>query len=127
MDFGVNLPSADSVAAVYGPFLNIIRKRHPKTPIICVTPIYNAQEFWKPNKGTFMREVIRREVAMRRAQADENILLVEGFELLGPKFADGFVDGVHPNDLGFQAMAEGLQPYLSRVLNLIGPGYLLSH
>jgi len=127
MDFGVNLPSADSVAAVYGPFLSIIREQHPTTPIICVTPIYNAHEFWEPNKGTRMRKVIREEVAKRRAQGDNNLLLVEGFELLGPDFSDGFVDGVHPNDLGFQAMAEGLQPYLARVLNVSGSGYLLKH
>ena len=125
MDFAVNLPSADSVAAVYGPFLDIIRQKRPDTPIICVTPILNAQEFWGPNKGTFMRDVIRKEVAKHRANGDKNIILVEGFELLGPKFSDGFVDGVHPNDLGFQAMAEGLEPYLVRVLNVSGGGYLL--
>jgi lysophospholipase L1-like esterase len=127
MDFGVNLPSADSVASVYGPFLKIIRNKRPDTPIICVTPIYNAHEYWGPNKATFMREVIRKEVAKRRAAGDNNILLVEGFELLGPNFSDGFVDGVHPNDLGFQAMAEGLQPYLARVLNVSGSGFLLKH
>ena len=125
LDYGVNLPSADSVASVYGPFLKIIRQKRPETPIICVTPIYNALEFWQPNKVTFMRDVIRKEVAKRRALGDENILLVEGFELLGPDFSDGFVDGVHPNDLGFQAMAEGLQPYLTRVLNVSGSNHLL--
>jgi lysophospholipase L1-like esterase len=125
LDFGVNLPDADSLQKVYGPFLKILRHHRPDTPIIAVTPIYNAPEFWEPNKATFMRDVIRKEIAELRRAGDKNILLVEGFELLGPEFADGFVDGVHPNDLGFLAMAEGLQPYIARVLNLSGRNYKL--
>ena len=126
LDFGVNLPDADSLQKVYGPFLNILRQHRPDTPIIAVTPIYNAHEFWEPNKATAMRDVVRREVARLRQAGDSNILLVEGFELLGPRFADGFVDAVHPNDLGFQAMAEGLQPYLARMHNLSGRNYKLN-
>jgi hypothetical protein len=125
LDFGVNLPSADSLSQVYGPFLDILRSRRPDAPIIAVTPIFNAHEFWEPNKATYMRDVIRREVARLRESGDKNIILVEGFELLGPEFADGFVDAVHPNDLGFQAMAEGLQPYVARILNVSGRKYLL--
>ena len=125
LDFGVNLPDADSLANVYTPFMKILRNRRPETPIIAVTPIYNAYEYLAPNKATFMRDVIRKAVAERRRKGDQNILLVEGFELLGPKFADGFVDSVHPNDLGFLAMAEGLQPYLARVLKVSGKNYKL--
>ncbi|TFG99020.1 MAG: hypothetical protein E4H13_09285 [Calditrichales bacterium] len=127
LDFGVNLPDAESLAKVYGPFLDILRKIKPSTPVIAVTPIYMAQEFWEPNEATRMRDIIRREVARLRNKGDQNILLVEGFELLGPDMADGFVDGVHPNDLGFQAMAEGLQPYLARILNVSGRNFKLTH
>jgi lysophospholipase L1-like esterase len=125
LDFGVNLPSADSLAKVYGPFLNILRTKRPKVPIIAITPIYNTHEFWEPNKATFMRDVIRKEIASSRMKGAKNILLVEGLELLGPDYADAFVDGVHPNDLGFLAMAERLQPYLARMLNLSGSNYKL--
>jgi hypothetical protein len=88
----------------------------------CGVDLYvnNAHEFWEPNKATYMRDVIRNEIAKLRHNGDKNILLVEGFELLGPEFADAFVDAVHPNDLGFLAMAEGLQPYIARVLNVSG-------
>jgi len=125
LDFGLNLPSADSLSLVYGPFLDILRARRPDTPIIVITPIYNAHEFWGPNKATHMRNIIRKEVARLREAGDSNIVLVEGFELLGPEYADGFVDATHPNDLGFQAMAEGLQPYVARILNVSGRNYLL--
>ena len=41
LDFGVNLPDADSLKIVYGPFLKILRGKRTNTPIIAVTPIYN--------------------------------------------------------------------------------------
>jgi hypothetical protein len=125
LDFGVNLPDADSLNKVYGPFLDILRAGCPDTPIIAVTPIYNAFEFWESNKATQMRNVIRREVARLRQAGDDNIILVEGFELLGPEFADGFVDGLHPNDLGLLTMAEGLQPYVAMMLKVSGGNYKL--
>ena len=125
IDFGVNLPSVDSLGKVYGPFMDILCQKHPHTPIIVVTPIFQTHEFWGPAKPTFMRDIVRKEVARLRNAENYNILLVEGFELLGPDMADGLVDGVHPNDLGFQSMAEGLQPYLARMLNLSGNNYKL--
>ncbi|MGH9628149.1 MAG: hypothetical protein ACRD7E_07385 [Bryobacteraceae bacterium] len=49
------------------------------------------------------------------------LTLVEGATLLGPDRLDGLVDGVHPNDLGFQWMADGLAPHIARVLDLPPP------
>jgi lysophospholipase L1-like esterase len=44
--------------------------------------------------------------------------LVEGTDLLGPSRVDGLVDGTHPNDLGFQWMADGLVERLRKLLGL---------
>jgi hypothetical protein len=49
------------------------------------------------------------------------LTLVDVFSLLGPNQLDGMVDGVHPNDLGFQWMADGLAPRIAKVLNLPPP------
>jgi lysophospholipase L1-like esterase len=43
---------------------------------------------------------------------------VEGTDLLGPSQGDGLVDGTHPNDLGFQWMADGLATRLRKLLDL---------
>jgi len=45
-------------------------------------------------------------------------LLVEGQTLLSPDDEEGFVDGVHPNDIGFLRMAERLRPVLRVALEL---------
>jgi len=127
MDMAQNNPSAESLEAVFPPFIETLRARHPDTPILCTTPIYSTSELpGSRNEGLYpemsrlegMREVIRRAVRSRIASGDRNIHLVEGYTLLGPDQGDGFVDGVHPNDLGFQWMADGLEPHLRRLLGL---------
>ncbi len=121
LDFAVNNRLADSLKIVYGPFLDIIREKRPNTPIIAITPLHFTREFlfFEDNReNSKMRDVIRDEVTKRIAAGDKNLIFVEGYELIGPDLADGFVDGVHPNDLGFQAMADRLMPTLVRVLGL---------
>lgn len=121
LDFAQNSKDAESLQKVYLPFIEIIRSQHPETPIVCTTPIYMAPETVLTNvhpEQPKMREVIRDAVQSRVEAGDRNIQLVEGFSLLGPEQADGFVDGVHPNDLGFYWMAEALEPHLRRILGL---------
>jgi lysophospholipase L1-like esterase len=65
-----------------------------------------------------MRALIRKAASARIAAGDAHLQIVEGTDLLGATRADGLVDGVHPNDLGFQWMAEGLAPRLKTMLGL---------
>jgi lysophospholipase L1-like esterase len=43
---------------------------------------------------------------------------VDGLEMLSRSQGSGLVDGVHPNSLGFQWCAHGLEPQLRRALKL---------
>jgi lysophospholipase L1-like esterase len=65
-----------------------------------------------------MRELIRQVAARRIAAGDRHMEIVEGTDLLGPSRGDGLVDGTHPNDLGFEWMAEGLAGRLAKILGL---------
>jgi lysophospholipase L1-like esterase len=119
LDFAQNNPTVESLAQVYGPFVEAIRSKHPETPILVITPIYSAHEAWSPDpRLDGMRALIRRVGAQRIAAGDANIQIVEGTDLLGPSRGDGLVDGTHPNDLGFEWMAEGLALRISKVLGL---------
>lgn len=127
LDFMAN-NTPESVLEVYEPFVRTIREKHPETPIVCVTLIYVCRE--EPVSGgrertEKMRGVIREVVDKLRREGDRNIVLVEGHSLLGPEHAGGLVDGTHPNDLGFQLMADGLTPTLARILNLHTPETLM--
>lgn len=119
LDFAQNNPTVASLAQVYAPFVETIRSKHPLTPILVVTPIYSASESWGANdRLDKMRELIRQVAARRIAAGDRNIQIVEGTDLIGPSRGDGLVDGTHPNDLGFEWMAEGLAERISKVLGL---------
>jgi lysophospholipase L1-like esterase len=121
LDFAQNCDSVAAMAEVYRPFIDTIRARHPRTPIVCITPIFTTSELWSDasrERLAGMRQVVRDAVAAAQHQGDAAIALVEGPALLGPGEQDGLVDGGHPNDLGFQRMADRLAPTIARVLGL---------
>ncbi len=119
LDFAQNNPTLESLKEVYQPFVEMIRAKHPETPILVITPIYSAHEAWTPDaRLDGMRALIRQVGAQRIAAGDKNFQIVEGTDLIGPSRGDGLVDGTHPNDLGFQWMAEGLAARISEVLGL---------
>ena len=100
--------------------MNTVREKHPRTPIVAITPIANSRETLADANGETqgMRALIRSVASKHIAAGDEHLQVVEGTDLLGPERADGLVDGTHPNDLGFQWMAEGLAPRMRSVLKL---------
>jgi lysophospholipase L1-like esterase len=118
LDFAQNNSDVDSLAQVYDPFIGILRERHPDTPIVAITPIYAASETSGNRRNEQMRALIRKVVSQRIGAGDTHLQLVEGTDLLGPSRVDGLVDGTHPNDLGFQWMADGLSERLRKVLGL---------
>jgi lysophospholipase L1-like esterase len=119
LDFCQNNRTVESVAEVYGPFIDRLRAKRPDTPIVSITPIYSAREAFDPTvEYEKMRVHIREAVSKRIAAGDRRLHLVEGTDLLGRSRDDGLVDGTHPNDLGFLWMAEGLAPRLRKILEL---------
>jgi hypothetical protein len=118
LDFAQNNPTIESLREVYEPFLETIRKEHPQTPIVVITAIASARETERLDQ---MRRHVRQVVQQLIAKGDRLLTLVEGVALLGPNRLDGLVDGVHPNDLGFQWIADGLSPHLAKVLSLPPP------
>ncbi|MCX6622889.1 MAG: GDSL-type esterase/lipase family protein [Acidobacteria bacterium] len=122
-DFAQNNRTVASLRQNYEPFLNTVREKHPKTPILVITPIANSRETLSATHTELegMRELIRLIASKHIAAGDEHLQVVEGTDLLGFDKMDGVVDGVHPNDLGFQWMAEGLAPRLKKVFELDRP------
>jgi hypothetical protein len=121
IDFAQNVQDPVKLREVYAPFLAIIRKTKPTTPIVCNTPVYASFAVWHPEAEKAFegqRQVIRDAVGERKAKGDMRIWITEGLEMLGPSLSDGFVDGLHPSDLGFQAMAEGFRPVIKAILGL---------
>ncbi|HUJ21469.1 MAG TPA: SGNH/GDSL hydrolase family protein [Bryobacteraceae bacterium] len=119
LDFAQNNPTVESLSQAYAPFLETIRGKHPETPVLVITPIYSSRESWSRDaRLEGMRELIRQVAAQRMAAGDRHLEIVEGTDLIGPNSGDGLVDGTHPNDLGFEWMAEGLASQISKMLGL---------
>jgi lysophospholipase L1-like esterase len=99
-------------------FLEIIRERHPQTPILLVqNPLYPTISFVASTreKVTKANEILTQIHADRVAAGDRAITLVPACDLA----ADGgetTVDGVHPTDVGFLRLADALEPYLRKAL-----------
>ncbi len=121
LDFAQNNRTVESLEKAYGPFLETLRAKHPETPILAITPIYSSREaVGEPGKSELqkMRDHIRQVVSQRIAGGDRRLQLVEGTDLIGPAQGDALVDGTHPNDLGFEWMADGLAARLRQMLGL---------
>jgi lysophospholipase L1-like esterase len=121
LDFGANHKTGEVMREVYAPFLDAVRAKHPHIPIVVMTPLYTAREERIPSlklDWQQRRDYISQVVRQRVSAGDKKLFLVDGARLLGSTPGDGLVDGGHPNDLGFQWMADGLAPVLRRALRL---------
>lgn len=101
------------------PFIQFYREQHPHVPILIISRVPYGLEPLYPEfaEGRMERRKFQSElVHSLREAGDSQIYFVDGSNLLGPNPADATVDGVHPTDLGFMYMADGLEPILKQIL-----------
>jgi hypothetical protein len=118
LDFWGN-PSADQYAAALPVFVDILRKKWPRLPILVTGPFYFPAEEGGGDvarEQSAKRRTAREFVEQRRRAGDRKIWYVDGLKMLSPDQAAGLVDGVHCNSLGFYFNALGLEPYLRKAL-----------
>lgn len=118
IDYWAN-PAAELYRKTLPGFVDILRAKHPTTPIIVTGPYYNPSEELPGDAGARQiekRAFAREFVEQRRAGGDKLITHVDGLEMLSREQADGLVDGRHANSMGFYFCAKGLEPYLRAAL-----------
>jgi lysophospholipase L1-like esterase len=90
-------------------FLEIVRAKHPETPIVVTSPIARPDAELEPNPLGATLEHIRDalEDAVRESVSagDVNLELVPGRHLV---HESQLSDGIHPNDEGHRALAEAI-------------------
>ena len=120
LDYWAN-PSVEVYRDTLPGFVDILRAKHPKVPILLTGPFYFSKERVDSvlaAKQDEKRKVARDFVETRRKAGDGNISFVDGNEMLSSEQVEGLVDGVHGNSLGFYFCANGLEPHLRKVLGL---------
>ncbi len=135
LKLGINVVNMDSMRertftpAVHG-FLDTIRERQPHTPILIVSPIFCPSAETSPGPTlpdadgrfvtfpgnetlragcltlTWIRKILSRLVASRRAAGDENLHYLDGLTLFGADDAGDLPDDLHPNGAGYVRMGE---------------------
>lgn len=120
LDYWAN-PALEGYRDTLPRFVEILRRRHPKTPILVTGPFWFPGEAVSPEllaQQEAKRRFAREFVTSRRRAGDRAITFVDGLGMLSRAQGSGLVDGVHPNSLGFHFCAQGLEPHLRRALRL---------
>jgi hypothetical protein len=118
LDFWGN-PSPEQYAAALPLFVQIVRAKFAKVPILVTGPFYFPAEELRGDVAKAQatkRRTAREFVDSRRKAGDRRIVFVDGLKMLNEDQTGGLVDGIHCNSLGFYFNANGLEPYLRAAL-----------
>ena len=116
-DAYVNGSFVASLRQVYAPFLETLRRAHPRRRFSPSPPSSLHGKSPAKMKMKACDPIFGRSSASTLATATVTCNSLKGQIFLAPLEATDR-DGTHPNDLGFQWMAEGLAPRLRRMLSL---------
>lgn len=113
-DYDHNAPNAAFLRETHQNVYDIFRAKRPDTPFIMIS---------RPNIATNQSEFAeRRDVIIdtyrhARALGDENVYYIDGESFfLGKYENECTMDSVHPNDLGFTLMADGIESEIRRAM-----------
>ena len=95
-------------------FVEILRQRHPGTPIYVITPVWRVDHQEEKKFGPFTEL----ETVIRQACRDiPGVRVISGFHLI-PHDKNNFGDlWLHPNDEGCRYYAQGVVEYIRKVMD----------
>lgn len=109
---------ADEIAVRVDPFIRILRKPHPETPIMLAEGItYNDAFLVKSRqlRNFECRKALRKAYESLLNSGIKNLYYQIGEGQLGSD-GEGTVDGVHPTDLGFMRQADAYELTIKSIL-----------
>ena len=107
---GASLSPRTFRSAIIG-FIQIIREKHPQTPIAVISPIYSYEREHKDNAVWYTLQKMRHDIAdaVKRliTSGDPALVYYNGLELFNQQMADkNMPDNLHPNGDGYELLAE---------------------
>ena len=112
---GINIYGNGSLnARTFGPnligFVQIVREKHPTTPIALVSAIYSFDRETTQNAVGWTlqdyRDAVREAVQTLQDSGDENIVYIDGLELYNANLGHLMPDKLHPNAEGYKALGQ---------------------
>jgi lysophospholipase L1-like esterase len=119
LDYEANAGAEGVMERTLGNFIQILRKVHPYVPILVVSKIRFAREYYNRellDNMQCLKQFQWDTVEFLKNKGDNHIYFFDGSTLLGEDFDECTVDGIHPSDLGFSRMAKGLESILTKIL-----------
>ncbi len=114
-------PSADVINERFDTFVDIIRAKHPSTPLIFLQTICRESRNFSTSTDKF--EQAKQEAGEARVRArmktDKNIYFIDSKGIIG-KDHMGTIEGTHPTDLGFMRMANSYEAPITKILKKYG-------
>ena len=112
LDYDYNAPDADYLEKTHENAYLTVREKNPLLPIVMIScPRADLAAAWSTRL-----EIIKRTYDNAVAKGDKNVYMINGSEFFGEIGYDYAADGVHPTDLGFDLMAQGILPTLKKIL-----------
>ncbi|WP_051839441.1 GDSL-type esterase/lipase family protein [Streptomyces sp. NRRL F-5126] len=119
---GVNVHGASTFGRrTFGPalagFVQTVREGHPGVPLVLISPMAAPEREGRVNAAGLtladVRHIVHDTAAALRDAGEDDLHLVDGLEVLGPRDAGLLTDGLHPGPDGYRLMADRLAPRLS--------------
>ena len=108
LDYEAN--AHETIVNTLDPFLDILREKHPDTPILIMSKIRYADVPFM-HRRDFQRNLVEK----RNDAGDTNIYFLDGSTVLGDDYHECTVDGVHPTDLGSKRIADALMEAIHNI------------
>jgi hypothetical protein len=118
LDYEAN--ANETIVNSLGPFVDILREKHPDTPILIMSKIrYTSATAGSPKYKLLMEnsDFQRALVEKRNSAGDKNIFFLDGSTILGEDYSECTVDGSHPTDLGSMRIADALTDAIHNILS----------
>lgn len=113
-DYDHNAPSVEYLEQTHRPLYETIRAKHPNIPYVMIS---RPNPSTNPSFAYERRDVVMDTYRYALEKGDKNVYYIDGESFfLGKYENDCSVDGIHPNDLGFCLMADGIESEIQRIL-----------
>lgn len=110
-DYDHNAPTVEFLKNTHQTMFQVIRKANPTLPIVLVSrPAVYTQD------AADRFAVVKKTYDDAVAAGDEHVYLIDGRKMVEAVSESWSVDGIHPNDLGFHAMAVAIGDVLEKIL-----------
>ncbi len=120
LKLGINIMGSGSLnLRTFGPsilgFVQVLREKHPTTPIALISPIYSFQRETEANAVGWTlpdyRNAVKEAADILRKNGDENIVYIDGLSLFNEELGHLMPDKLHPNAEGYQRLGENFLKY----------------